>query len=187
MVSDYVAAGGEIRKAPAGIPRDYLQAKAALVLTKGYGGPSTQALRPASNHIYANTPPAPAPCLDPKRSLCRQSAYPAGAIKDDARIGNARSHKEEVERLYRGHYFNELRYGERKADAEEVDDLVEQFLDQTKDRIEQERELRPKGIGSVPSGRDRYKYSRWATELLRADKGRSRSPKRTCSSSARDW
>ena len=169
MVAAFVVAGGEIRKGPTGITRDHLEARAVFNLAKDTRRDDPSGTPGQQSHLRRRTGGAGA-MSHHEAIAVPAKRLPGKAIKDDTRIGNARSHQEEVERLYRGHYFNELRYGERKADDREVDDLVEQFIDQVKDRTEQEKELRPKGIGSVITGRDRYKYTRWASELLKADR-----------------
>ena len=106
MVSDYVAAGGEIRKAPAGIPRDYLQAKAELGLTKDRRAIDPSFTPGEQSHLRQHT--AGAGAMPRSEAIAMPAKpLPGRRIRDDARIGNARSHKEEVERLYRGHYFND--------------------------------------------------------------------------------
>jgi hypothetical protein len=97
---------------------------------------------------------------------------PGKAIKDEPRIGHAKSHREEVERLYHGAGFDPVRYGEQQSDKEQVDELVNRFFDASdeereRERAEQEKELRHKTMDTPPSGRARFKRAQWATEFLK--------------------
>jgi hypothetical protein len=142
MVADYLAAGGQIHKAPTGLTRDHREAARVFrsgakdrVLTDPSGKPGDQ------RHLRQYAQPrkgsgkhakVTAPRGVPAQRLPR-------AIKDLRRIGNAKSHPDEVWRFLFG-------FGgpEEKRDQEEKEnrELVEEFLDpETRER---RAELEPK-------------------------------------------
>jgi hypothetical protein len=151
MVANYLAAGGQIRRAPPGRTSDYAEAKAVFhsgkkdaVRSDPSGTPGQQAhLRQYGAKGTGTMAPVQAHGVPAKR-------LPGRAIKDLPRIGNAKSHSDEVWRYYFGARFDEGRHEEEKTDREEARELVEEFLDA--DTRERRRELEKQLVPSVTGG-----------------------------------
>ena len=75
---------------------------------------------------------------------------PGRSLRTFPRIGNAKSHPDEVWRYYFGARFDEGRHEEEKTDREEARELVEEFLDA--DTRERRKELEKQLLPSVTGG-----------------------------------
>jgi hypothetical protein len=173
MVDDYLAAGGEVQKAPTGLTRDHREAR--RVFRGGWDAirdPSFTLGEQRHLHQYRskrNTdyPPRqkgrPAPTQTrgvPAKKLPR-------TIKDLKRIGNAKSHSEEVWlALFGFGGFDEARAKEDKENRE----LVEEFLDpETRER---RAELEP--AFREQSGRGKRMRALLTVEFLKLKQGEIR-------------
>jgi hypothetical protein len=172
MVAAYVAGGGQIRKAPKGRTRDYVDAKG--VFHSGKADPWHAA--GASSSIWQETESSEAARKGRKRPGKRQRAeaigvpakkLPGKEIKDDARIGNAKSHSDEVWRFLFG--FGGLDEG-RDKEEKETHELVEKFLDpETRER---RSELEPQF--NEQSSRGKRRRAALTMEFLKSKHGEIR-------------
>jgi hypothetical protein len=167
MVSAYLRAGGEIQKAPTGLTRDHREAARVFrsgakdrVLTDPSGSPGQQAhLRQYAQQRKGSGKHAKvtAPQGVPAKKLPR-------TIKDLPRIGNAKSHPDEVWRFLFG-------FGgpDEKRDQEEKEnrELVEEFLDPA--TRERRAELEP--AFREQSSRGKRMRSLLTIEFLKANQG----------------